>query len=171
MDKTGNFRPSPQKSHRDEKMRLAKFILRLEDFLLRLALGANARRKIYFASRIFIFRRETRDLPPFRLSSPPPILSFLPFLSRRISSFRLHTSPYITLNQRDKHFQRFKNRVSAPKKMKGRIYAILATRIYSLTFCQIKKDKGCLYKKEGRYCANKGNFVLLQLLADIYNVQ
>ena len=37
-----------------KKMRLAKFILRLEDFLLRLALGANARRKIYFASRILI---------------------------------------------------------------------------------------------------------------------
>jgi len=54
MDKTGNSRPSPQKSHRHEKMRLAKFILRLEDFLFRLALGANARQKIYFASRILI---------------------------------------------------------------------------------------------------------------------
>jgi len=54
MNETDNSQPFHKKTHEDEKMRLAKFILRLEDFLFRLALGANARRKIYFASRIFI---------------------------------------------------------------------------------------------------------------------
>lgn len=43
----------------------------------------------------------------------------------------------------------FKNRIYASFFLSERIYAILATQIYSLTFCKFKKTKDVCTKKRG----------------------